>query len=82
MSSIRCRLFFHNWGKWALPIDTYGGLTQFRSCKKCSIVQYRSIYGNQARAKNVSESILNNGKNLPIVECSIPMPRVKPPKSE
>ena len=57
--SIRCRLFIHEWNKWGDIVKAYGGLTQFRSCKICHKISYTGIYGNQAEAKDVNETVAN-----------------------
>jgi hypothetical protein len=33
----------HNFGKWGTPIDGYGKVYQFRVCKSCGEINYRTI---------------------------------------
>ena len=60
MSSFRCRLGLHDWNKYGAMISAYGGLTQFRSCKRCNKIDYARRYGNQANQELINTSI---GKN-------------------
>ncbi len=54
MSSIRCRVGWHDWGKFGDMVGAYGGLTQFRSCTRCNRISYAKCYGNQADPKDVN----------------------------
>jgi hypothetical protein len=57
MSSLRCRAGVHDWNKYGPLVDSYGGLTQFRDCKRCGRVDYTKCYGNQAKATVANESV-------------------------
>jgi len=45
---ILCSIGVHDWNKYGEIVKAYGGLTQFRSCKRCNRITYASCYGNQA----------------------------------
>ncbi len=50
MSSILCAVNWHDWNKFRPAVNAYGGLTQFRNCKRCNKLDYAKCYGNQAKA--------------------------------
>ena len=55
--SILCALGLHKWNKYGPLVSAYGGLTQFRDCKRCGKIDYAKCYGNQADFKIANESI-------------------------
>lgn len=57
MSDIRCRIGIHDWNKYGDIINAYGGLCQFKSCKRCHKIQWTEIYGNQAKPELINETI-------------------------
>jgi hypothetical protein len=57
MSSILCKLGIHDWNKYGDIINAYGGLTQFKSCKRCNKINYTEIYGNQAKSDQVNNTV-------------------------
>ena len=57
MSSIKCKVGWHDWNKYGPMIEAYSGLCQFRSCKECGAISYIKCYGNQARAENINKSL-------------------------
>lgn len=57
MSSVLCKLGWHDWGKFGSMIKAYGGLTQFRECNRCGRISYAETYGNQASSEQVNDSL-------------------------
>ena len=57
MSSLRCRLGWHDWTRFGLPKSCYGQLTQFRECNRCGLVNSKSGYHEQATPDSIKESI-------------------------
>jgi len=57
MSSLRCRLGWHDWDKFGEIVRAYGGLTQFKSCKRCKKITYAGCYGNQADPKHINRTV-------------------------
>ena len=65
MSSLRCKAEWHDWNKYDEIVEAYGGLTQFRSCKRCNRIDYAKCYGNQAKADSVNSTIDKINNNAP-----------------
>lgn len=57
MSSLRCRIGWHDWNKFGEMVNAYGGLTQFKSCKRCNRINYAKCYGNQADSKDINSTV-------------------------
>lgn len=57
MSSIRCRLGFHDWTKFGYPKNCYGKLFQFRQCQRCGIVNSKQIRQELVTSEKVNESL-------------------------
>ncbi len=66
--SILCKLGIHDWNKFGDAIKAHGGLTQFRSCKRCNSIDWRGFYGNQASSESVNETIANINKSITTVK--------------
>jgi len=50
----------HDWPKWGLPVDTHTGFEkrQFRFCKKCNAMAYRTVRFNAGiNAANIVSSV-------------------------
>jgi len=60
MCSVRCKLSFHKWNKFGKVVNAYGGLTQFRDCKRCGRISYAGCYGNQAKAEEVNRVLVGS----------------------
>lgn len=56
MSSLRCKIGVHDWNKYGEMVPAYGGLTQFRSCKRCNKIAYSGCYGNQASHELINKT--------------------------
>ena len=63
MSSLRCRIGWHDWDKYGKLVKAYSGLTQFRVCKRCNKMTYASCYGNQADPEIANETTNQSLKN-------------------
>lgn len=57
MSSIRCRVGFHDWSKYSEMVKAYDGLTQFRICNRCNRISYATCYGNQASSEDANRTV-------------------------
>ena len=57
IKSLGCRIGWHDWNKYGEVVSAYGGLTQFRSCKKCNKIDYVKCYGNQAKSQDVNRTV-------------------------
>jgi len=55
MSSLRCRINWHDWTKYGDPVKGYSGITQFRECKRCGSSDYRGTYSNQCNVDDIKE---------------------------
>ena len=64
MSSIGCKLGWHDWNKYGDIVKAYSGLTQFKSCKRCNIIKYTGIYGNQAPSDSVNDTVKEAAKGV------------------
>lgn len=55
--------FNHNFEKWGYPSDSYWGkIKQARHCKKCGLIQVRTIgYEDGLYARGVKESLKKGG---------------------
>lgn len=42
-----CRIGFHNWGLWDMPVRGYMKQVQHRFCKDCGKQDNRTFYGEQ-----------------------------------
>ena len=57
MSSIKCKVGWHDWNKFGSLVLGYSNLCQFRECERCGLISYTKIYGDQAKVHEANNSI-------------------------
>jgi hypothetical protein len=57
MSSLRCRLNWHDWTKYGQPVNGYSNLNQFRECTRCGKISISAKYFEQVTPDKILHSV-------------------------
>jgi len=56
MSSLRCRIGWHDWNEYGEAVKGYANNAQFKSCKRCNKITYTTSYADQAKPQEVNRT--------------------------